>query len=88
VRVATADECLFRGASGCSAQVNLGDEAEPEMLAEMGELTGEAIALRMPVLGMIYPRGANLVVADDDVTGGVAHAARVAWERSKSVDYR
>ena len=80
VRVATADECLFRGASGCSAQVNLGDEAEPEMLAEMGELTGEAIALGMPVLGMVYPRGANLVVADDDVTGGVAHAARVAWE--------
>ena len=80
VRVATADECLFRGASGCSAQVNLGDEAEPEMLAEMGELTGEAFALGMPVLGMVYPRGANLVVADDDVTGGVAHAARVAWE--------
>lgn len=80
VRVATADECLFRGASGCSAQVNLGDEAEPEMIAEMGELTGEAIALGMPVLGMVYPRGANLVVADDDSTGGVAHAARVAWE--------
>ena len=46
----------------------------------MGELTGEAIALGMPVLGMVYPRGPNLIIADDDNTGGVAHAARVAWE--------
>ncbi|MFL2956996.1 MAG: class I fructose-bisphosphate aldolase [Candidatus Thalassarchaeaceae archaeon] len=80
VRVASAKECQFRGASACSAQVNLGDEAEPEMIAEMGELTGEAIALGMPVLGMMYPRGPNLKIAEDDSTGGVAHAARVAWE--------
>tara|TARA_Y100000748_G_C15332418_1_gene424654 strand:+ start:163 stop:597 length:435 start_codon:yes stop_codon:yes gene_type:complete len=50
------------------------------MIVEMGALTGEAIALGMPVLGMIYPRGANLTVSDDDKTGGIAHAARVAWE--------
>lgn len=80
VRVATAEECLFRGATGCSAQINLGVESEPEMIVEMGELTGEAIALGMPVLGMVYPRGPNLIIADDDNTGGVAHAARVAWE--------
>ena len=80
VRVATAEESLFRGATGCSAQINLGVESEPEMIVEMGELTGEAIALGMPVLGMVYPRGPNLIIADDDNTGGVAHAARVAWE--------
>jgi len=80
VRVASAEECLFRGATGCSAQINLGDEYEPEMIVEMGALTGEAIALGMPVLGMVYPRGANLIVSDDDKTGGIAHAARVAWE--------
>lgn len=80
VRVATAEECLFRGAAGCSAQINLGDEYEPEMIVEMGALTGEAIALGMPVLGMIYPRGANLIVSNDDKTGRIAHAARVAWE--------
>jgi len=80
VRVGTAEECLFRGASGCSAQVNMGDEFEPEMIAEMGALTGQAIALGMPVLGMVYPRGPNLVIAEDDSTGGVAHAARLAWE--------
>ncbi|MFL2971548.1 MAG: 2-amino-3,7-dideoxy-D-threo-hept-6-ulosonate synthase [Candidatus Thalassarchaeaceae archaeon] len=80
VRVATAEECLFRGATGCSAQINLGDEYEPEMIVEMGALTGEAITLGMPVLGMVYPRGPNLIVSDDDNTGGIAHAARVAWE--------
>ena len=50
------------------------------MIVEMGALTSEAIALGMPVLGMVYPRGANLIVSDDDKTGGIAHAARVAWE--------
>jgi class I fructose-bisphosphate aldolase len=60
--------------------VNMGDEFEPEMIAEMGALTGQAIALGMPVLGMVYPRGPNLVIAEDDSTGGVAHAARLAWE--------
>ena len=80
VRVASAEECLFRGATGCSAQINLGDEYEPEMIVEMGTLTGEAISLGMPVLGMVYPRGPNLIVSDDDNTGGIAHAARVAWE--------
>ena len=44
VRVASAEECLFRGATGCSAQINLGDEYEPEMIVEMGTLTGEAIS--------------------------------------------
>ena len=34
----------------------------------------------MPVLGMIYPRGPNLVSLPNDITGGVAHAARIAYE--------
>ena len=80
VRVASAEECMFRGASACSAQINLGENSEPEMISDMGKLTGEAISLGMPVLGMIYPRGPNLVVAEDDTTKGVAHAARLAWE--------
>lgn len=80
VRVATADECLMRGASGVSAQVNLGDEYEPEMIEDMGMLTGEALPLGIPTLGMIYPRGPNLIIDENDPTNGVAHAARVAWE--------
>ena len=29
---------------------------------------------------MVYPRGPNLVALPNDVTGGVAHAARIAYE--------
>lgn len=80
VRVAKADECLIRGANAVSAQINLGDYFESEMIKEMGDLTGEALALGMPTLGMIYPRGPYLKISDGDITNGVAHAARVAWE--------
>jgi DhnA family fructose-bisphosphate aldolase class Ia len=46
VRVANAEECLIRGASAVSAQINLGDSFEPEMIEEMGKLTGEGITIR------------------------------------------
>ena len=29
---------------------------------------------------MMYPRGKNLSIDNSDITGGVAHAARLAWE--------
>ena len=80
VRVANAEECLIRGANGVSAQINLGDDNEPEMIEDMGMLTSEALPLGLPTLGMIYPRGPHLKIAQDDITGGIAHAARVAWE--------
>ena len=80
VAVATVPECLDRGAIGVSAQVNLGDPAEPEMIKRMGSITTAAHKLDTPVLGMFYPRGPNLSLDPSDTTGGVAHAARLAWE--------
>ena len=80
VSVATAGECLSRGAAGLSAQVNLGEDAEADMIERMGALTTDAYQFDLPVLGMFYPRGPNLVIDPDDPTGGVAHAARLAWE--------
>ena len=80
VNVATAEECWQRGAMALSGQVNLGDEAEPEMIAALGSLTTESFSLGLPVLGMVYPRGPNLNLSEGDETGGVAHAARLAWE--------
>ena len=80
VKIASASEALSRGASGVSGQINLGDENEPEMILDMGELTTEAEKLGLPVLGMVYPRGPNLVALPNDITGGVAHAARIAYE--------
>ena len=80
VRVANAEECLMRGANAVSAQINLGNKFESEMIQEMGRLTGEALLLGLPTLGMIYPRGPMLKITEGDITKGVAHAARVAWE--------
>jgi len=80
VKIASASEALSRGAVGVSGQVNLGDPNEPEMLRDLGILTSEAHEVGMPVLGMVYPRGPNLVSLPNDITGGVAHAARVAYE--------
>lgn len=80
VSIATAEECLDRGAIGVSGQINMGEDNEAEMIIEMGDLTTDAWALEIPVLGMIYPRGENLNISEDDETNGVAHAARLAWE--------
>ena len=80
VKIASASEALSRGAAGVSGQINLGDVNETEMIREMGVLTSEAHEAGMPVLGMVYPRGPNLVALPNDITGGVAHAARVAYE--------
>lgn len=80
VKVASAAEAKSRGASGVSGQINLGDENEHKMILDLGELTAEAHAAEMPVLGMVYPRGPNLIVSPEDETGGIAHAARVAHE--------
>ncbi|MCP2507081.1 MAG: 2-amino-3,7-dideoxy-D-threo-hept-6-ulosonate synthase [Candidatus Thalassarchaeaceae archaeon] len=80
VSIATAEECLDRGAIAVSGQINIGDPSEPDMLLEMGDLTTDAWALGMPVLGMMYPRGVNMKIGPDDSTNGVAHAARLAWE--------
>lgn len=78
VLVGSVEEALRRGADGVSVHVNLGDEAEPQMLSDLGRV-GEACARwGMPLLVMIYVRGAH---APKPVTDeSVAHAARVAAE--------
>ena len=80
VPVGTVEEAVRRGAIGISCQVNLGSEGEAEMVKDAGHLTTSALPSQMPVLGMIYPRGQNLVNIEGDATKGVAHAARLAWE--------
>lgn len=78
--VGTAKEAHKRGASALSCQINLGDKREYEMVESAGALTTSALKYAFPVLGMVYPRGPNLVLSEGDATNGVAHAARVAWE--------
>jgi len=85
VLVGSVSEAIDRGAHGVSAQVNLGDEMEARMVEALGHVTTDAYSLGVPVLGMIYPRGPNLVPIPGDRTGGVAHAVRLAFEIGCSV---
>lgn len=78
VLVGSVEEAIRRGADGISVHVNLGDDSEPHMLKDLG-LVGEACARwDLPLLIMIYVRGAHAPkpVTDD----AIAHAARVAAE--------
>tara|TARA_B100001778_G_C18577930_1_gene625967 strand:+ start:768 stop:1547 length:780 start_codon:yes stop_codon:yes gene_type:complete len=80
VNVGTVEEAKQRGAIGVSVQVNLGTVHENNMLERLGQITTDAYKLKMPCLGMIYPRGPHLVVEKNDPTKGAAHAVRLAYE--------
>ena len=80
VLVGTVNESVSRGAVGVSVQVNMGSESEPEMIQRLGEISTQAFDSKIPLLGMIYPRGKNLDVMAEDDTGGAAHAARLGFE--------
>lgn len=73
-------EAKMRGAIGVSAQINLGSNYESEMIERMGEISRQAHEQEMPLLGMVYPRGVNLKIDDKDITKGVSHAVRLAFE--------
>ena len=73
-------EAKKRGAIGVSAQINLGSEFESEMIERMGEISRQAFEQDMPLLGMIYPRGPNLKLDENDMTKGISHAVRLAFE--------
>lgn len=80
VLVGSVEESIRRGASGVSVQVNMGAPTEPDMIEIMGSVSEDCNLLGVPLLGMVYPRGENLNIMDDDITGGAAHAARLAFE--------
>ncbi|MBC7358818.1 MAG: fructose-bisphosphate aldolase [Desulfacinum sp.] len=78
VLVGSVEEALGRGADGVSVHVNLGDDAEPQMLRDLGTVGEACFRWGVPLLVMIYVRGAH---APKPVTDeAVAHAARVAGE--------
>ncbi|CAI9832709.1 MAG: class I fructose-bisphosphate aldolase family protein [Nitrosopumilus sp.] len=74
----TVDEAAAMGADGISIHVNIGGADEPEMLAQMGEVSSRCSDLGMPLLAMMYPRGAN--ISDPHDPGIVSHVARVGAE--------
>ena len=78
VLVGTVEDALRLGADGVSVHVNLGDEDEGRMLADLGRIASEADAWGMPVLAMIYARGPK--VTNEYAPDLIAHCARVGAE--------
>lgn len=78
VLVGTVEDALRLGADGVSVHVNLGDEDEGAMLADLGRIASEADSWGMPVLAMIYARGPK--VSNEFEPELVAHCTRVGAE--------
>jgi len=78
VLVNTVENAMKMGADGVSIHVNIGAESEARMLQDLGNLAVECMEWGMPLLAMMYPRGAK--IRDEHRVEHVALAARVAAE--------
>lgn len=83
VLVSTVEEAIRLGADAVSVHVNLGDENERDMLAQMGAVADAANNWGMPLLAMMYGRGPNIRNSYDPAI--VAHCARVGVELGADV---
>jgi class I fructose-bisphosphate aldolase len=81
--VATVEDAVRLGADAVSVHVNLGDETERRMLADLGEVASKASEWGMPVIAMVYARGPK--VEDEFAPDVVAHCARVGLELNADV---
>lgn len=78
VQSCRVEEAIRLGADAVSIHVNLGAEQEAEMLQKFGHVSRECQKWGMPLVAMMYPRGAKISDPyDPDV---LAHAARVGAE--------
>lgn len=78
VLVCTVEEAVQLGADAISIHVNLGAEYESEMLKDFGAVSKKCAQWGMPLLAMMYTRGAKIKNQFD--VGVVKHAARVGAE--------
>ena len=76
--VCTVEEAIKLGADAVSVHVNIGDDREKEMLADLGKVAKEASEWGMPLLAMVYPRGKK--IKDEYAPDAVKHAARLGAE--------
>ncbi len=78
VLVCTVEEAIQLGADGVSIHVNLGAPGEDEMLAQFGLVSRKCMQWGMPLVAMMYTRGAKIQNEFD--VKFVKHAARVGAE--------
>lgn len=81
--VGTVEDAMRLGADGVSVHVNLGDERESQMLSDLGAVASTAQSWGMPVLAMVYGRGAK--IKDQFAPEVVGHCARVGEELGADV---
>ncbi|ABK76843.1 DhnA-type fructose-1,6-bisphosphate aldolase [Cenarchaeum symbiosum A] len=74
----TAAEAARMGADGVSVHINVGGKEEPEMLEQLGVISGQCHRWGMPLMAMMYPRGENIKDPHDPAV--VAHASRLGAE--------
>ncbi len=72
------EEAIRLGADAVSVHINVGGQEEPEMLEQLGIISGECERWGMPCIAMMYPRGENITNQHDPEK--VAHAARIGAE--------
>jgi class I fructose-bisphosphate aldolase len=80
---ATVEDAIRLGADAVSVHVNIGDESERTMLADLGAVTGRASEWGIPVMAMVYARGPK--IEDEYDPALVAHCARVGLELNADV---
>jgi fructose-bisphosphate aldolase/2-amino-3,7-dideoxy-D-threo-hept-6-ulosonate synthase len=78
VLVTEVEDAIKIGADAVSVHINVGAEDEAEMLTDLGKVARTCDNWGMPLLAMMYPRGAK-VKSEHDVEY-VKHAARVGAE--------
>ena len=76
VQVGDVEDCLGRGADAVSVHVNLGSPTEPRQLRILAQVADSCDRLGLPLLAMIYARGA--AIQNDTSVETLRHAACVA----------
>ncbi len=76
--VCTVEEAIKLGADAVSIHINLGAETDKEMLGQLGFVSERCLEWQMPLVAMMYTRGAKIKNEFD--VAYVKHAARVGAE--------
>jgi fructose-bisphosphate aldolase/2-amino-3,7-dideoxy-D-threo-hept-6-ulosonate synthase len=78
VQVCSVEEAIRIGADAVSIHVNVGADYESEMLMKFGKIADECDRFGIPLLAMMYPRGAK--IQNEHALEVVAHASRLGAE--------
>ncbi|MCK5473360.1 MAG: 2-amino-3,7-dideoxy-D-threo-hept-6-ulosonate synthase [Planctomycetes bacterium] len=76
--ICSVEEAIKLGADAVSIHINLGAETDKEMLWQLGYVSEQCMEWQIPLIAMMYTRGAKIENEFD--AANVKHAARVGAE--------